>query len=436
MTRFFHSLGARLHAGLKGLPHMRKLWIVVIGLAVLCLAACAAPLTTNTPPVSATATLPSIPTKTGPTPVPALCVPFSEITTPDPTKAAKYPPITDQDWSEGSQDARFTLLEYSDFQCPYCAAAASAVKQLLTDYPQDVRLVYRHFPLPKHDKAMIAAQAAEAAGLQGKFWEMHDALFAAQDTWAAMTLDQFDAWLVSEAKTLGLNVVKFKTDLVSAAIVNKVSAAQADAVKLGVSGTPTFVLNGADYSGPWDYPNLAVILKLDLLKDRQYTSCPEITIDLNKQYIATLHTEKGDIVIQLYAREAPTTVNSFIFLAKHGWYNNVIFHRVIPGFLAQTGDPTGTGFAGPGYTFANELYPGLEYDKAGVVGMANSGPDSNGSQFFITMAAQPDLDGDYPIFGMVIQGMDVVNKLTPRDPSQAGEIPAGDKIISVSIEEK
>ena len=117
-------------------------------------------------------------------------------------------------------------------------------------------------------------------------------------------------------------------------------------------------------------------------------------------------------MIQLYADQAPLAVNSFVFLAKQGWFDGVTFHRVIPGFVAQTGDPSGTGKGGPGYFFKNEVSD-LRYDKPGVVGMANSGPDTNGSQFFITYAPQPSLDGSYTIFGQVIQGMDVVENLTP-----------------------
>ncbi|MFZ2097029.1 MAG: peptidylprolyl isomerase [Anaerolineales bacterium] len=182
--------------------------------------------------------------------------------------------------------------------------------------------------------------------------------------------------------------------------------------------------------------NLSSVVLLTMLEDRQFTVCPPMTINPTKQYIATLHTEKGDIVIELYADKAPIAVNSFIFLAKNGWFDNVTFHRVIPGFVAQTGDPSGTGYGTPGYAFKNEISPDLKFDGPGVVGMANAGADSNGSQFFITYAAQPTLDDGYTIFGHVIQGMDVVTNLTPRDPSQGTDLPSGDKILSVIIQEK
>jgi len=159
-------------------------------------------------------------------------------------------------------------------------------------------------------------------------------------------------------------------------------------------------------------------------------------IDPAKQYFATLHTEKGDITIQLYADKAPMAVNSFIFLARQGWFDGVTFHRVLPGFVAQAGDPSGSGLGGPGYIFDNEISEDLKFDGPGVVAMANAGPGTNGSQFFITFAATQQLDGGYTIFGFVIEGMDVAKSLTPRDPSQAMDLPPGDRINSVTIEEK
>ena len=124
-----------------------------------------------------------------------------------------------------------------------------------------------------------------------------------------------------------------------------------------------------------------------------------------------------------------------MFLARQGWYDGVTFHRMIPGFAAQAGDPSGTGKGNPGYFFNNED-SGLKFDKAGMVAMANSGPDTNGSQFFITFAPAPHLDGSYTIFGQIISGLDAAENLSPRDPSQGTSLPPGDKIIKISIEEK
>jgi cyclophilin family peptidyl-prolyl cis-trans isomerase len=317
------------------------------------------------------------------------------------------------------------------------------MEQLIKEFPNDLRFVYRHFPLigtpeaPVHDKAALATQAAEAAGKQGEFWEMHDLLFNNQSEWSKLSVADFQQWLINKAGDLKLDVPKFTTDLTSTELVNLAQKAWIDGQKMQLLATPTVIINEETWPGDvqMSEPNLASVIKLVLLEDRQFTECPPMTIDPTKQYIATLHTEKGDIVIELAADKAPLAVNSFIFLARNGWFDNVTFHRVIPGFVAQAGDPSGTGFGTPGYAYKNEISD-LKFDGAGVVGMANAGADSNGSQFFITYSAQPTLDGKFTVFGHVIQGFGVVTSLTPRDPSQSGDLPPGDKILSVSIEEK
>lgn len=168
---------------------------------------------------------------------------------------------------------------------------------------------------------------------------------------------------------------------------------------------------------------------------KQYSAAPPMTIDVKKQYFATFTMAKGgQFVVQLYPDKAPITVNSFVFLAQDGFYNGVTFHRVLEGFMAQGGDPTGTGTGGPGYEFVNEDSD-LKFDKPGVVAMANAGRDTNGSQFFITFAPADFLNGGYTIFGQVTSGMDVVNAITRRDPDKNPTGP-GDVIASITISEK
>ena len=168
---------------------------------------------------------------------------------------------------------------------------------------------------------------------------------------------------------------------------------------------------------------------------KQWPAAPAMTIDPAKKYLATIKMAKGgEFVIQLFPDKAPITVNSFVFLARQGFYDGVTFHRVLDGFMAQGGDPTGTGNGGPGYQFVNEDSD-LKFDKAGVVAMANAGRDTNGSQFFVTFGPQPRLDGGYTIFGQVISGMDVVNGLTRRDPDTSPTF-QGDAIQTVTIEEQ
>lgn len=169
-------------------------------------------------------------------------------------------------------------------------------------------------------------------------------------------------------------------------------------------------------------------------RDGMYDAPPEMTIDPSKYYYATFKTEKGDIRAQLFAERAPVTVNNFVFLAREGFYDNTRFHRVLENFMAQAGDPTGTGAGGPGYRFQDEIVPGLEFDRGGLLAMANAGPGTNGSQFFITFAETPWLNGAHTIFGEVLDGREVLDELTRRDPQQAPDAP-GDELLTVEIEE-
>ncbi len=168
---------------------------------------------------------------------------------------------------------------------------------------------------------------------------------------------------------------------------------------------------------------------------RSWPSPPAMAIDPAKTYTATIVTDKGDITIELLAAQAPQTVNNFVFLARQGYYDGVTFHRVLEGFMAQGGDPTGRGGGGPGYEFADEITPELTFDGPGIVAMANSGPNTNGSQFFITYAATTHLNGKHTIFGRVTAGMDVAEQLTLRDPQKNPNAPPGDAMRTIRITE-
>ncbi len=168
---------------------------------------------------------------------------------------------------------------------------------------------------------------------------------------------------------------------------------------------------------------------------KRYSAPPSMQIDVNKQYTAIMDTAKGRIVLDLFAKDVPVTVNNVVFLAREGFYDGTTFHRVIidPPFMAQGGDPTGTGSGDPGYTFKDEF--SSHKNLTGTLSMANSGANTNGSQFFITYSPQPHLDGRHSVFGQVVQGMEVLKKLTPRDPNQNPKF-AGDTLIKVTIDEK
>jgi cyclophilin family peptidyl-prolyl cis-trans isomerase len=158
-----------------------------------------------------------------------------------------------------------------------------------------------------------------------------------------------------------------------------------------------------------------------------------MVIDPKKQYAATFHTDVGDFVVDLFADRAPKTVNNFVFLAREGFYDGVTFHRVIRNFMAQGGDPTGTGTGGPGYKFEDEFHPALRHDSPGILSMANAGPGTNGSQFFITHGPTPHLDRKHSVFGKVREGMDVVLSIPERDPQRART--PGTAIRSIDITE-
>lgn len=234
----------------------------------------------------------------------------------------------------------------------------------------------------------------------------------------------------------------FTTELDEGVYAEYVNTSAAEAIGLGMRGTPSVILNGRLLDGvPQDFEawnqGVGQLIEFDKamadLEDRQYDAPPEMSIDTSLDYQATIVLENGDeIVIDLFEDRTPETVNNFVFLAEEGWYDGVTFHRVIPGFMAQTGDPTGIGIGGPGYTIPDEFDPELTHTGPGIVSMANSGPNTGGSQFFITFADATHLDGAHAIFGEVTSGMDQVEGITPRDPADPNA-PDGDKIVTINI---
>jgi cyclophilin family peptidyl-prolyl cis-trans isomerase/protein-disulfide isomerase len=429
---------------------MRRRFIALLVLLSAVLAACGGagvPVPTAIPATSApTEVAPIVATPNTPESSTAQAQ-ATPVPTPDIEKIVNPQP---EDWQIGSKDAKVTFIEWADFQCPYCAAVAPLLQRLIKEYPNDVQLIYRQFPLDSHPKSVVAAEATEAAGAQGKFWEMEGLLFDKQPDWTDLSDEDFRKTLSQYAQQIGLDVKKFDSELDAGTYQAKVIAAQEFAVQIGLPGTPFLLVN----QQPWpqslpftSYNNLSGIVKLlvDLPK-QEFKAAPAMQLDQTKAYTATVKTDQGDIILKLYADKAPVAVNNFVFLAKQGWYDNVPFHRVVADFVAQAGDPSGLGFGGPGYTFDNEV-TGLKFDKAGILAMANAGTGqdgkgTNGSQFFITLAAAPQLDAadptkeaNYTIFGEVIGGMDVLNKLAVRDPQNAPDIDPS-LIKTITIDEQ
>jgi cyclophilin family peptidyl-prolyl cis-trans isomerase/predicted DsbA family dithiol-disulfide isomerase len=409
----------------------KKLILLIFALLVLLILSACSPGQASTPTLSPTPTL--IP------PSPTSVMGCTAITAePTPSASSALPPITSVDYVSGSDSALVTMVFYCDFQSAQCQVFSDVLDQLQKDHPNDLRVAFRPVPATGVlDKSQISVQAAIAAGNQNKFWEMRAILHSKYGDWINLSINQFESWVEVQASGLGLDTKKFNADLKSSDTIARTKSLYNAAIQLGISGIPTVFINGSLQLRPaLSYSGLESTISLIALGAHEFKSCPPFSIDTTRQYTATIHLDKGDILIQLYADKAPLAVNSFVFLAKNGWFNGVTFHRVIPGFVAQAGDPSGTGLGGPGYFFKNEINADLQYNKPGMVGMANSGTDTNGSQFFITYAPAPTLDGAYTIFGQVLKGMDVVESLTPRDPSQTSNLPPGDKIISVTVVEK
>ncbi|HET9587821.1 MAG TPA: peptidylprolyl isomerase [Anaerolineales bacterium] len=407
---------------------MHRLCVIVLT-SLFVLAAC------GPAPASPAATAPVV--KTFVVPTPPACTAIVAAPTPGADTPSHFPPEGEDDHVRGAEDPSLTIVEYSDYQDLRSGLFAEVVDHLLEEHPEDVRVVSRVFPLLSiNDKAALAAQAAEAAGEQDRFWEMHSLLYSEQENWVDLTEEDFEQWVTAQALAMEMDVDQFQADMHREDIAAKVEQAWEEGQKIGLPGTPLILLNGQIYGGPRDYSSLNDILQLILLGERQFTACPPVAVQRNKQYIATLHTEKGEVVIQLFADKAPFTVNSFVFLAGQGWYDGITFHRVIPDLFAQTGDPSGTGKGNPGYYVITEIDPSLKFNKPGMVAMVNSGPDTSGSQFFITYAPAAQYDGQYTIFGEVLSGMEVLEQLTPRDPQPGTETPPGDSLLRVTIDER
>jgi cyclophilin family peptidyl-prolyl cis-trans isomerase/protein-disulfide isomerase len=362
------------------------------------------------------------------------CSTISAQPTSAPDSASFYPPASQADFSIGPADAPVTIIEYCDFQSQGCRNMAIVFAELIRNR-DDARIIFRPLPLigimDKSDKAVLAALAADE---QGGFWTMHELLFAKYDEWVNLKPEMFTEWVVEEADRAGLDGDRLKSAINADKTATRMMSMYDAAKQLSIPAVPLVLINGEPLY-VLDYQNLSNTVGLIALGQKQFTDCPPFDIDPSKQYIATLQTEKGEIVIQLFPDKAPLAVNSFVFLARRGWFDGVTFFRMIPGFVAQAGDPSDTGRGNPGYFFNNEISD-LKFDKPGMVGMANSVPNTNGSQFFITFGPAAQLNGSYTIFGQVVSGLDVAEKLTPRDPEQNVVLSPGDKILSVDIEER
>lgn len=352
------------------------------------------------------------------------------------------PDLGSADHDLGLADAYLHIVHYGDLQSEASLLTARALLRLYTQFPDQIRLTWRHFPQPENDKAFLAAQALEAAAAQGAFWALHDLLFAEQAAWRTLPPEQFRAALPSYAERAGIsNLTAFNAALDSQTYAATVKRAVEEARRRGLRAAPAITLQGQPYSGRLDERALNDAARLVLLRQRQFEKQPALQIDLDATYIATLYTEKGEVEIELFTRAAPVAVNNFVFLARQGWYDGITFHLVTDD-IVQTGDPSGSGGGMAGYFIADEHDNGLTFDREGLVAMANQRgvPNSASAQFFITLAPQPQegFNRQYTIFGRVRRGMDVLRSLTKRDPFDALRFPnppPGDTLLRVAITE-
>jgi cyclophilin family peptidyl-prolyl cis-trans isomerase len=352
--------------------------------------------------------------------------------TPD---TALSPMVDGRGHSTGPENAPVTIIAFSDYQCFKCAFLAASLKQIRISHPNDVRIIYIHAPQPDRDKDNLAIQAVEAADIQGEFWEMHDLLFDKQAEWTSLIPEDFKTWVESQAASLGLDPARFHSDFEGVSVVDRLKQ-----VNQFISGVQPFVppllfVNSASpYTALADFASLDTVVRLDALVERQFFSCPPWNINPMKQYIATLHTAKGDVVIQLFPDKAPLAVNNFIFLALSGWYDGITFYRVLAGNRVMTGDPSETGLGNPGYLFATEIPSDLQFDQPGMLAMDNDGAGTNGSRFFISLVPNSQWNDQYTIFGQVLNGLEILSTLSARDPTPGVVLPPGEELINITVD--
>jgi cyclophilin family peptidyl-prolyl cis-trans isomerase len=287
-----------------------------------------------------------------------------------------------------------------------------------------------------HDKAFITAEAVEAAGAQGAFFEMHDLLYERRNEWVEVSVDQMIDLLSGYAEELDLDIVQFRQDLEEHTYQDKVQSHLEDAIEVGLPGTPSFAINDQPYPYGLSFESLELFIEqLPLLEERRYDNAPPLVIDTANQYFATLQTDSGDVVIELFDEEAPINVNTFVFLAQDNWYDGITFAQVIPDFAAVSGEPDLEIVGHPGFVCRNELSSGISFGEAGVVGIINAGFTIGSSQLFVTLGDASDLDGNYTAIGRVVEGLEILQGLDELDPSLPNP-PSGERIQTITIEER
>ena len=288
--------------------------------------------------------------------------------------------VTELDWSIGPEDAVLTIIEYADFQCPYCADASLSLIEYQREHSDDVRLIYRHFPLSFHEKAVPAALAANAAGYQGMFFEAEEFLFENQAEWSVLeSNDAFTDWLIrqfSQFSDLDFDLwyLAFSDSDNETAVRNMYS----QVIKAGiVSGTPTVFLNYIDSNYMFDAASLDSFIEKIRMNENRSSECPDVVIEEGGSYTAVLETDPGDIHIELFADTAPNAVNSFKYQAESGLFDGAEIRSGYDGFEISFGD-----MAAPGYSFDAEFDDSRLFDGPGYIGISFSEGQTFGRIFF------------------------------------------------------
>jgi cyclophilin family peptidyl-prolyl cis-trans isomerase/predicted DsbA family dithiol-disulfide isomerase len=339
----------------------------------------------------------------------------------------------------GAEHPYVSYIAYLDLADKTSADVLTSLLSTVNEMKDKTRLVIRY--VVSGESSSLAAQSAESVYDQKgseAYWKMLGLLAENQPKWTGTPTADLPATLAGYAETAGADADTVKSDLQAGKYKDAVTVSGSRAEAIGVTATPFLFANDLKLDKPpSDTKTLKLIANIVMLH-AQYGTAPEMVIDPSKDYSAWIVTEKGTVAVDLFADLTPETVNNFAYLACVGFYDGVTFHRVLPGFVAQAGDPTGTGVGGPGYTISDEYQnSALTFDREGWLSMAHtSEPNSAGSQFFITFGPAPNLDGSFTIFGQVVKGMDVVKAISPRDPDQPTEPPPGDSIETIVVRQE
>lgn len=328
-------------------------------------------------------------------------------------------PVGPQDWQRGPSDAGVTLLVYTDIHCFTCWQLHNDLDALMARHPEEVRLVVRLFPLiGNRELAGVAAEALLLSDESGAFWEMFDFLNETHSEWAALAPDQFVAWLSNSVAEIGLDPSSMEQALTSGRFTDEVSELYQTRLAQGIPGVPLLLINSEPFVITADPSSLEAAVRLAVLSTNQFQGEPPLVIDTAKTYRAEIEFDQGLVELQLFPAESPVAVNSFVFLARNGWYDDSPIYRSVPNVLIEAGDPSGTGFGDPGFHYDSETGSSLSFDRPGVVGMVNSGPGTNGARFFIALQSMTGIDETHTVLGRVVSGLELLIDLPPHDPFQ------------------